>query len=406
MVFRDISSSFELNNLNQKKSAAHLMDRFFSFLIDYLVISPFVLFLLYLTFSNGFIFWKSNPMAPENELFFVILSFGYILYFCLIQGFFITLWKATPGQYFLKIKIEFNESDDLIFIRAFFRQMAFWVSFLFLGIPFLSMLTNKKRRTFYDRIGDVSVVSTKNEVDFFTFEKEYKYWQSFMATLVLFVGFLASAFIWKTYSKVVQRNLSFSALQEKLFFCEELENVNSNERLQMAIALNLTNQLTDICLDREADFVLWKQKKSDYSLAYYAKSLTTNDNEKEISYLKQACYGQNTDKFSSLSLGCKISYSFLNNKTEELYSDLNDDNFLNASLKYELSLILKKSEEIESNFAKIEKYNSIKSVKKYQIIEMLPKSIRPTVSERAPAGMKSVNTSDDNTKIINLIEEL
>ena len=118
MVFRDISSSFELNKLNQKKSTAHLMDRFFSFLIDYLIISPFVLFLLYMTFSNGFNFWRSNPTAPENDLFVVVLSFSYIFYFCVIQSIFITLWKATPGQYYLKIKIEFHESDDLIFFRA------------------------------------------------------------------------------------------------------------------------------------------------------------------------------------------------------------------------------------------------------------------------------------------------
>lgn len=406
MVFRDISSSFELNTLNQKKSTAHLLDRFFSFLIDYLVISPFVLFLLYTTFSNGFNFWKSNPTAPENDLFVLILAFSYVLYFCLIQSFFIVLWRATPGQYFLKIRIEFHESDDLIFLRTFFRQVAFWFSFLFLGIPFLSMMTNKNRRTFYDRIGDVSVVSTKNEADFFTFEKEYKYWQSFIATLVLFVGFLISALIWKTYSKVVQRNLSFAVLQEKSFFCEELKNVNIDERLQVAIALNLTNQLADSCLDHEADFVLWKQKKSDYSLAYYAKSLTTTDDDKEIIYLKQSCYGQNTDDFASLPLGCKISYSFLNNKIEKLYSELNSDDFLNASLKYELSLLLKKSgaDEIESNFAKIEKYNAIKSIKKYQIIEMLSQNKR--LKDRTPANMQDKNIQSGDAKIINLVEGL
>ena len=105
MVFQDISSSFVLNDFAKKKSAASIVDRLFSFIIDYLVISPFVFFLLRLTFNNGIIFWKSHPEAPESDLLVLLLIFTYVVYFSLIQSAFIAMWKATPGQYFLKIKI-------------------------------------------------------------------------------------------------------------------------------------------------------------------------------------------------------------------------------------------------------------------------------------------------------------
>lgn len=399
MVYQDISDSFQPGNSSQKKSTAHLMDRFFSFLIDYLVISPFVLFLLYSTFHNGFEFWKLDPDAPESNVFILILAFSYILFFSLIQSLFIAFWKATPGQYFLKIRIEFHESDDLIFFRALFRQMAFWFSFLFFGIPFLSMMTNKARRTFYDRVGDVSIISKKHEKDFFGFEKEYRYWQSFMATMVLFIGFLVSALIWKNYSKVLQRTSTIAVLTDKRFFCEELKNVSSEERLPAAVALNLASQLSDECLDKEADFVLWKQKKSDYSLAYYAKSLTTDDADREKDYLQQSCAGQDTGNFSGLTLGCKIADSFLNNKLEELYSALDEDNFLNDSMKYELSLILNTPDEIEKNFAKIEKYNSLKIIKKYQITEMLS-------HEKTNGRMPASADREQNSEVLKLIGEL
>ena len=406
MVFQDIGRSFELNQLHKKKSTPNLMDRFFSFLIDYLVISPFVLFLLYSSFNNGFNFWKQNPAAPENEMFVFIFSIGYVAYFALIQSFFISIWRATPGQYFLKIRIEFQETEDLIFFRALARQLSFWFSFGLLGIPFLSVMTNKKRRTFYDRIGDVSIVSLKNEFENFTYELEYKYWQSFVATLIIFVGFLFSALVWKSYSRIVDRTSSFIALNDKGFFCEQLEGVTLEERLPTAIALNFAGQLTDTCLDREADFALWKQKTADYSLAYFAKSLTSNEEIKEKNYLKQACVDQNTDDFSTLNAGCKYSYSFLTGDLDRLYADLKGINFLDVAMKYEIGQVLDKKGEAEKNFTKIEKYNALKLIKKYQVVEMLMQN-KANNSERLPASFNSENVEvDRNDKIIELIGEL
>jgi uncharacterized RDD family membrane protein YckC len=406
MVYQDISKPVDLNQLGCKKSTANLMDRFFSFLIDYFVISPFVFFLLYTTFNNGFNFLKSNPTAPENDLFFWILAATYILYFSLIQSLFVAVWRATPGQFFLKVRIEFNETQNIIFLRTFLRQLGFWFSFLFLGLPFLSVMTNKARRTFYDRISDTYIVSTKEEENssYLSFENEFKYWQSFMATMVVFVGLLFTAYVWKNYSKVVQRVASFADLQDKSFFCEDLKALSLDERLSVAVALNLADQLSDECLDKESDFVLWKQRKSDYSLAYYAKSLTVEDTKKEKTYLKQACSGQNVNNFQALTTGCKLAYSFLNNKFEVLYQDLDAETFLTASLKYELSLNLDKSEDVEANLATIDKFNSFKIIKKYQVIEML--SQQAATEGRAPASNGSNVELESHKKILDLIGEL
>lgn len=429
MVFPDIANSFDLNRLTSNKSPANIVDRFFSFLIDYLVISPFVLFLLYMTFSNGFNFLRAHPTAPENTSFILIFSFCYVVYFSLIQSAFITVWSATPGQYFLKIRIKFHMYEKeagvfnkyQIFFKSFLRQFLFWTSFLLLGLPFLSMMTNKARRTFYDRVVEVSVTSKKNEPTFFNFEKEYRYWQSFTVTLVLFAVFFTIVLVWKNYTKIVQRSSSFAVLQDKRFFCEELEDIPPDERLQFAVALNLADQLSDVCLDKEADFAIWKQKKSDYSLAYYAKSLTTGDVDMEKKYLQQSCDGQNTQLYTSLPLGCKISYSFLNNKIAELYLGLNEENFLNHSLKYELGLILynaNKLTEIENNFVKIKKYNAFKLVKKYQVIETLSRNMQlglqePLVTQKAAGIRNPANSTkaiirskydNNNTEIMNLIE--
>ena len=112
-----------LNQLHKKKSTPNLMDRFFSFLIDYLVISPFVLFFLYVSFNDGFYYLKSNPMADEKNLFYSVVGFTGVIYFSLVQALFIYTWQATPGQYFVKVKLDFGEGKSLVFIRALFRQI-------------------------------------------------------------------------------------------------------------------------------------------------------------------------------------------------------------------------------------------------------------------------------------------
>lgn len=412
MVFPDFSS--EQNNPTKSTFApAHLMDRFFSFVIDYLVLSPFVLFFLYLTFRNGFDFWRSHPLAPENFLFLIIASFVYVLYFSVLQSLFVAVVKATPGQFFLKIQFDFGETESFIFFRILLRQIGFWFSFLFLAIPFLSVMTNRSRRTFYDRIADVTVVSRKDSEVHLGFEKEYRYWQSFTVTLSLFVGFLFSAMIWQNYEKIVNRNLSFNAFKEQSFFCEAMADVPATERLPVAIAMNIVNQLSDECLDRESDFVLWRQKKGDTSLAYYAKSLTAIDDAKELLYKNQACLNESEEDYEKLSLGCRVARAFQYDETEKLYSSLVGQDVLSDVLRYEVGIILDKENELQDNFKHVARHKHIKQLRKYQISELLWQMSSQQQPRRIPASFSTeekvediINTESANQKILDLLESM
>jgi len=382
MVFQDINYS-KIQVPEKTIHPAKIIDRVFSFVIDYLVISPFVMFALYLVFNNGFVFAKNNPLAPENDLFYILMVTAFLLLFSLVQLLFVEIWRATPGQYFLKIRFEFDEVNSMSMVRLYFRQILFWFSFLFLGIPFLSVLTNQRRRTFYDQVADVSVVTAKAEAFTFTFEHEFKYWRALVATLTVFFVFIFSTFVWTNYKNIVNRSLSFAQLQDKKFFCDGLETFEYAKRLEAAVALNLVNQFSDDCLDREADFVLWKQKYDSYSMAYYAKSLTTDDNEKEAKYLAQACEGQPEEK----SLGCRIAKAFESQEFESLYESLTDEGLLTDVLKYEIALKLDKADEAETNFENLAHYNHLKPVRKYQLMEMLAEGDVIAENQRAPASV-------------------
>ena len=398
MVFQDISSQVELNKIGHVRSTAQMVDRFFSFVLDYLIISPFVMFTLYSVFSNGFRFWKTNPMAAENELFIVIVAVCFVVLFALVQTFFVSIWNATPGQYFLKIKFEYEDEGAMKLFKVFIRQVLFWVTFLFLGIPFISVMTNSKRKTFYDQVANVTVVSTKHDNFALGFESEFKYWRALMATLTLFVGFLATAFIMQNYNKIKNRVVSFNEFKEKNFFCEDLKTVELKDRLPVAIGLNLVNQLSDACLDREADFVFWRLKEADLSLAYFAKSLTANNTDKEKIYLSQACEGQSPAENTQADFGCKVAWHFKEAKFEELYSQLPAGNFLADVLKYELGLILNKPNEKQANFKALKSYSDLKPVKKYQLTEI----IEDVLNEK---GLEAAKSLVAETKIEESVEQ-
>ncbi|MGZ3690970.1 MAG: RDD family protein [Pseudobdellovibrio sp.] len=417
MVYQDIYSQVEINKIGKTRKTAQLLDRFFSFVIDYMILTPFVMFALYIAFNNGFVYARSNPLAPENDFFYALMGVVFVVAFSLIQTFFVSVWQATPGQHFLKIRFEFNEPTSLNLLRIFCRQIGFWFSFLLLGIPFLAIMTNERRRTFYDHIADVSVVSIKTEKVFFDFENEFKYWRALSATLTMFFVFLFVSFVWNNYERVVNRVVSFNEFQSRNYFCPEMTGIEFSKRLEVAVAMNLVNQLSDACLDREADFILWKQKYDQYSLAYYAKSLTTEDEGKEARYLNQACADNDPKSEQGPKLGCKIAMAFKNNDFDTLYSSLPQNDILADVLKYELNNILDKREDANVLFAKLDKYDELRFVKKYQISELLSHDITLTKEAvRIPASVDSTDGAevtveapvnvDKNEKIMELLGDL
>lgn len=402
MVYQDLSDKNQTTSTklhNEFEFKVSLLDRFFSFLIDYLLFSPFVSFFLFLFFKEGLRFWKQNPTAPEQASLTLLLGGGFILIFSLMQAASIWFWRATPGQYFLKMKVVFDHGDGLVFWRAFFRQFGFWLSILFLGIPWLALMAHPHQKTFYDRIADCRILSKKRTSDFSGFELEHRYWQSFMATLILFVGFILVAFMMGRFREIENRTESFKQFDKKELFCAELKGVTPASRLELAIAMNLVGQLSDDCLDRESDFVLWTTKRKDLSLAYYAKSLTEDDRENENKYLEQACL---EDK---KAFGCKISQAFLNADFNKLYEEAKKQkSVLAVTLTYELSEELGYGQETKLEFSKLANFDSNRLVKKYILKEILQRRMQ---SNRLPASVDDEeNDESEEDQAIRIIEDL
>ncbi len=385
MVYQDIQAVHQ--DIKQSKlSNPVLLDRFFSFLIDYMVFAPFVSFFNYLIFKDTITYWRDNPDAPEQSALIAIIAVSVVTMFSLMQAGFIYFWKATPGQYFLKIQIQFAEGH-LLFWRAFVRQFGFWSTPLFLGIPWIAMFSHPQRKTFYDRLADCRLVSFKFE-EGFSFETESKYWQSLLATLIIFVGFLFATVMWMRYEKIVQRVASFEQLEQDKFFCEDLKNVSITSRLHVAVAMNVVGRLSDDCLDREADFVLWKDKKKDISLAYFAKSLTEKNSQNETTYLKQSCANEGEKAFKESSLGCQLAQTALSRDYDRMYAITEGrDSLLTDTYRYEIGLALDKKVDLVKNFKNLKKYSEQNLVKRYLLTEMINEK---SSGGRTPATVNSI----------------
>ena len=371
---------------------ATVIERVFSFFLDYIFFAPLVTFLNLILFQNEINLWKSSSNSAELIPYTFSLIVIFVLFFSLLQSFFIYYWQATPGQYFLKLKMQTSNENGLLFLCILLRQLTFWISVPLLGIPWLAVMAHPGSKTFYDRLSEISVVSLKNKPMLLAFELEKKYWRSFIATFTVFLAFLLLGVGWKNYSDIKNKAYTFEKLKKENFFCSEINGVEQELRLDTVIALNLIGQVADVCVDKEADFVLWNSNDIDLkSLAYYGKSLTTSDSSLEVNYLKQACSGVGTD-----ILGCQIADAFKNNKLQIFYKNLkneaNKKNLLVSTLTYELAQILGYPDEAAVHFDNLKIFDSQKLVKKYIVTEVLnhmeTKSLLTNILDRKPASLK------------------
>lgn len=163
MVISDISA--KTNYSLQIHQPAYL-DRLFAFIIDFLILSP-VMGL----FTAGVVgdFKRSSLGIGSDNYTSLVFQYLFICFvlFTLYETLFSYFIKATPGHYFLYLRVENTQLRNLNFVQLLFRSAFKYLSFMFLGLPFLEILFRDDRSMFYDRLSYTRVVSLKqkNRVD-------------------------------------------------------------------------------------------------------------------------------------------------------------------------------------------------------------------------------------------------
>lgn len=365
MVFPDLNS-FELSSQKHKPLVPI---RILSFVIDYFIFAPVISFLILVFFHSGVDIYRSFPKSTEAQSVFGYLLVGYVILSTFFQALFMSFMGATPGQFFLKLHVEFKNTQYPIFLQAWARQLGFVLSFAFLGIPFLKALADENGQCFYEKMTETQLYSKwpmdRHSYFYKAIEVDRKFWSASLATISSFLIFLGLVMFWKNYQFVLTSPDSYAKMKSKKKSCTEFVHLDSTDRLRYAIAMNLVGTVSDACLDQEADFVLWRNFTDDRALAYFAKFVTSSNDIFEDKYLDQACVED------SKSEGCYWATTFAKNNFSEIRKNPEMANtILGKVLLYEFASKGNTKKRIQA-FNDLKEYSEFKSVKKYLLLENL-----------------------------------
>lgn len=396
MVYQDISNenSQTTSTANHEKKSASFFQRLLAVIIDYFIFTPVVSFLIVVFFSSGLRLYKQFPNSPEADYILLQCGFFFVFLFTFFQALFICYAKATPGQLFTKTYVEFQNPDFSLLLQSWLRQIGFFISIALLGVPFIAIFYHQKRQAFYERLTESRVLTLTDafSVPMVFGDKERRYLGAGVATFFLFTLALGMLSLKNSYNQSVNAATTYEnirqVVQDKLQKCQELKDIKQQNRLNVAIALNMVGVLSDQCLDSEADFVLWHtfaknneelDPSYNHSMAYLAKFMTAATSEDEDRYSKAACA-------SSQDRGCELASAFQTKSYNEFlaYLATQKKDFLNDTLKYEISLLAQKP--TEKLFKDLEVYSSHKFVSKYLALEELDQLMAQFKSQTQPSG--------------------
>lgn len=359
MVYPDLNSE---NSTHKPQYQVQILHRALSVVIDYLIFVPVVSFLLFILFKDGLYIYKTFPNSAEAKNIFVMFILAFVFSTSFLQALFIKFNSATPGQHFLKIKIDFENKNEFLFFRAWFRQLGFLTSLFFLGLPFLRILTDINRQTFYEKMTGSKLVSLVPMPlkSTWAIESERKYWSSSLTALYFSLMFLGALAFMNRYNYLITSPLSYAKFKNNSELCNDFLDKSSNQRLKSLIAMNLVGTIDDECLNEEADFILWRNMTEDKSLAYFAKYITSEYKDYEKEYLIQACAE------NKKSEGCFWSKIFQKPTLEDIeLPDRHEQSLLGLIILY------KYANDKEKTFEKIKKYSDEPSVKKFIVKETI-----------------------------------
>ncbi len=217
----------------------------------------------------------------------------------LYQAFFLSFYGATPGKKIMGLKVVriWDGEERPSFMAALGRSLFWMGSCLFLGFPFLAILSDSRRRSFHDRAVDTIVVSSRRSLacappglrDIVVVRSLIWCFTFALLTGAFSVGY----YEWKHLEKTpidafgLKQKNQCKAVGEA-YEAWPLENGETASRLSVAMSLFAAGQLDRECLEVEARNPFLSEDES--SLAYLAKSFVHSDNQ-ELSdlYLEQVC---------------------------------------------------------------------------------------------------------------------
>lgn len=290
MVYPDFSSEPGSDRRPDEPRIAPVFDRLLAFFIDFLIFSPIISLIGSAALRDLRIFMLTAPDSVEAELTWLFMIGGFSVLAILLETLFVCFTGSTPGQKFLLLEVRsWPSKGRLTLMQALSRATLWWFS-MPLVLPLLGVYTNPWRRAFHDRATDTVVVTRKEVGDPGPLEMEARFFLSWGRMVFLLLLMVGTAFLSHTHSLLRSGYFSrLEALDGGQLCLDIAENVSAKNRLDRAVASFLTGQVDRECLEKEADYALWKKDSSSEAFANLAKGLALEDRVMMDAYLGRAC---------------------------------------------------------------------------------------------------------------------
>lgn len=290
MVFQDLSHYS--SEKPKQWHGASVADRILAFFVDFLLLTP-VWQLLLAPFSKKIELLMIS--APESLEMFALIGVGAFFSLLLIivyQTVCLTLWGATPGKYFLKLRVvslRGEGSEKLVWTQALLRSVVWCCELFAMGVPFLEVLSHHQRMPLHDRAAETGVKTLKVEWERGPHPLESHFVRQIIFVFTVFVVSWMFFGVGKIYRLAQDGGFKKDELVEEGYLCRRVSEDSSN-RVDEALALFLMAEVSPDCVEREADFVLWSPGTEKKDWAYLAKGILMQDQKSvAVGYFAKSC---------------------------------------------------------------------------------------------------------------------
>ncbi len=294
MVIRDLSAPESRSQVfREEVRIAFVSDRFIAAVLDFLIFSPVVSFCVAGFLKEIKTYLLIDPQSFEASIIwflFLVASAGLVVF---IQALFLYFWNATPGQRFMQMKVISypRRFEALTFAQCLLRSTLWALSFGLVAAPFLEVIGHPLRRSFHERASDTLVITLKEEQDDGPLLLERKFVGSWLRMFFLLVFLVGGLYGVKTYRMVHDGQFATTQAEDKHLLCNQIgtDSYVGAQRIDMATAMFLSDEVTADCLRKEADYALWNSLESEKSWAYLAKAILSDDKMDQERYFTKSC---------------------------------------------------------------------------------------------------------------------
>lgn len=290
MVYPDLSFETATERRPDEPRIAPVFDRLLAFFIDFLIFSPVITLIGSAALRDLRIFSLTAPDSVEAELTWLFMVGGFSVLAILLETLFVCFAGATPGQKFMQLEVKsWPSRQRLSLMQSLTRATLWWFSMPLL-LPLLGVYTNPWRRTFHDRAADTVLVTKKAVGDPGPVDVEMRFFLSWGRLVFLMLLMIGTAFLAHTHSLLRAGYFARVQAMDEGQLCLDIpESLSAKDRLDRAVASFLTGQIDRDCLEREADYALWRKDPAPEPFANLAKGLAIEDRVMMDAYLGRAC---------------------------------------------------------------------------------------------------------------------